>query len=162
MTERGRSAGDGTQPAIIVSILRSARPGSATGRLEVRADDVSFPEEGWTDFVLPVLLQIVDAFIASHPTSASTAQFMDGPFTIRFEGRGETVLVQGLAGRRGMPPRLELSAEAPWARWQAALDAGVDAALRELEALGPTSANSDTTTLDATKQRLKQLNVGSD
>lgn len=146
--------------AVVVADLRPATsPGSVVGRLELQAGGVSFPESGWTDFVLPVLGFVVDAFVAAGSDSVGSARFMEGPFSIRFESAGEAVRIEGQSERQGMRPRIEFVAQASRRSVKDALRAGLDVALSECQELGLESDGPEVSALQAYIRRLERVRV---
>ena len=67
--------------AVPLSLARSAR-GSITGQIFLRTPVGSFPEEGWSDFPVVILLWWIQGLraLASRKTGSFRGRFMDGPY----------------------------------------------------------------------------------
>ena len=67
------------------STLRPSRGGPATGGIWISLGDRSFPDEGWSDFVVVILESWGQAVtrLLGGVTNHETVHFMDGPFEAR-------------------------------------------------------------------------------
>lgn len=110
--------------------------GTLVGGFEIRVGNTTFPGEGWSDFVLPVIGWIAGALATARSSGAASAPFMDGAFTLRFEVVGNEVHATGLVPRPGMSDRRVLDARSSWNQWNVALDLACSEIIAKLSQLG--------------------------
>jgi hypothetical protein len=76
--------------------------GNPIGEIWLRLDDVSFPEEGWTDFVVVVLNWWADAAadLLEGDRRPRDIDFMEGPFLVRLRSLDDSLWEVALVTRR--------------------------------------------------------------
>jgi len=82
------------------SLERSAY-GGVMGKLWIEIDGMSFPDEGWFDFVLVILAWWLEALSTLPNEDKVVLSFMDGPYFIRAFVEGQNELSLELLRGRG-------------------------------------------------------------
>jgi hypothetical protein len=128
--------------------LRSLQPrqqGPATGGIWINVGDMSFPQAGWNDFLVPILAGWAETVVNLCREAYATAvvYFMDGPYEVRVTRQSKTDWILAFVDARASPPEIRGPVRVAAAPFVVSVAAAVRDVLQVCATLGHSSRDVD-------------------